>query len=167
MLLAIPQELFVLNPKITIPQILNYLFPNQTILTQSVGISILFAIMGTIHAMIWSSSALMMSYFKVLNISFLKIAIAHNKIGHKTCVLIAGLIILIAFLSLSNLDMFFSLTAVAIIFALITSIIPLLTLKNEWKSGQNYLTLIGLICAIIIFAVAVEELVKNLITCLR
>lgn len=167
MLLAIPQEIFILNPKITIPQILNYLFPSQTILTQSVGISILFAIMGTIHAMIWSSSALMLSYLKVLNISFIKKAITHNKIGHKTCVLIAGLVILIAFLSLSNLDMFFSLTAVAIIFALITSIIPLLTLKSEWESGQNYLTIIGLICALIIFAVAVEELVKNLITHLR
>jgi amino acid transporter len=167
MLLAIPQEIFIDNPRITIPQILEYLFPSQRLLTESVGISILFAIMGTIHAMIWASSTLMMSYFKVLNISPLKRAIAHNKIGHKTCVLVAGLIILIAFLSVSNLNMFFSLTAVPLIFAFITSIIPLLTLKSEWESGQNYLTIIGLISALIIFAVAVEELVKNLITCVR
>ena len=101
MLLAIPQAIFIHNPTITIPEILAYLFPTHTLLTQSVGISILFAIMGTIHAMIWSSSALMISYFKFLNISYVKKAIAQNKIGHQTCVLIAGLIILIAFLSLS------------------------------------------------------------------
>jgi len=167
MLLAIPQEVFIDNPRITIPEILEHLFPSQQFITTSVGVSILFAIMGTIHAMIWASSALMMSYFKVLHIPSLKRAIAHNKIGHKTCVLIAGLVILTTFLSVSNLDMFFSLTAVPLIFAFITSIIPLLNLKSEWESGQNYLTIIGLICALIIFAVAVEDLLKNLITCVR
>ena len=61
------------------------------------------------------------------------------------------------------MSVFFSITDVMIIFAIVVSIIPLLFLKNEWKSGQNIITLLGLITGLIIFAAAVETLIENVI----
>jgi len=162
-LIGIPQEVFLLSADITIPQTLIQVFPNHTWIIQSIGISILFAILGTIHAMLWSSSQLMQSYFKVLNINLIN----RNRPTSKTCVIIGGSIILLTCLTITDIRMFFSLTDTCVLFAFITAILPLLKLKNEWKSGQNYITLLGLISALIIFAVAGEALVKNLTTWLH
>lgn len=163
-LLAIPQSLFAAHPNITVPQALDLLFPSYPTLTRSVGISILFAIMGTVHAMIWASSQLMVSYLKFLKLPIVMRAVQQNMITQRFCVFLAGTILLVAFLSIENLAIFFSLADVCIIFSFITAIIPLLSLKNEWLSGQNYMTLVGLASALIIFSVALEALIKNLIT---
>ncbi|HSW76300.1 MAG TPA: amino acid permease [Candidatus Saccharimonadales bacterium] len=152
-LTGIPQDVF-LSPNITIPQTLYAIFPNYLYLIQTIGIAIFFAILGTIHAMLWSSSQFMQSYFKFLKINC----------SAKTCVGIGGSVILFTCLTITDIKTFFSLTDTFVLFAFITSIIPLLKLKNEWKSGQNYITVLGLISAFIIFAVAGEGLVKNLIT---
>jgi len=166
-LLGIPQIIFQNNPNISIPQILMIVFPKHTILAQSVGISIIFAIMGTIHAVIWASSEFLLSYLKFIHSKPLQKMIATHAITHKTTVLLASGIILTAFLSIENLSVFFSITNVCLLFAFIASIASLLFIKQEWKSGQNYITLIGLISAFAIFAIALQTLMDNLMTWLK
>lgn len=163
-ILSIPLVTFTLNPDITIPEALRTIFPENTFILQCVRLSILSAIIGTVHSMIWSSSELMVSYFRFLRIPAIKMALSKNLINQKITVLIAGSAILSSYLFISNADMFFSLTAVTIIFAIITSIMPLLQIKSEWKSGQNIITLLGVGTGLTIFAVALVTLSQNVIT---
>lgn len=160
-ILSIPLVTFTLNPDITIPEALRTIFPNNNLILQCVRLSILSAIIGTVHSMIWSSSELMLSYFKFMNIPTLKKAISKNWLNQKVTVLIAGSAILSSYLFINNADVFFSLTAVTIIFALITSMIPLLKLPSEWKSGQNITTILGIVTALVIFAVALQTLTQH------
>tara|TARA_B100000674_G_scaffold497807_1_gene532936 strand:- start:1573 stop:2787 length:1215 start_codon:yes stop_codon:yes gene_type:complete len=162
--LSIPLSVFTLNPHITIPGALRTIFPNNDFILLCVSISILSAIVGTVHSMIWSSSELMLSYFRFMDIKVIKQAISRKTLNQQVTVLIAGTAILLSYLFIENMNVFFSMTDVALIFACITSIIPLLKLKKEWQSGQNITTMLGLVTALVIFAVAVETLVGNVIT---
>lgn len=162
-ILSIPLSVFTLNPNITIPGALKTIFPDNNFILLCVSLSILSAIVGTVHSMIWSSSELMLSYFRYMQIPSLKRAITRGTVNQKTTVLIAGLAILGSYLFIENMSVFFSMTDVALIFAFITSMVPLLKLKKEWKSGQNITTILGLLSALVIFAVAVESLVENVI----
>lgn len=166
-LLGIPQAVFHDYPNVTIPQALMIVFPNYTYLAQSVGISIIFSIMGTIHAVIWAASEFLLSYLKFIQYRPLQKMIAQNHITKKTTVLLASAIILIVFLSIENLSVFFSITNVCLLFAFIASITSLLFIQKEWKSGQNYITVLGLISALIIFAIALQTLMDNLMTWLK
>ena len=56
----------------------------------------------------------------------------------------------------------FSLTATFIVFAYIMSMLSLLSIKTEWQSGHNIVTVLGLITATTIFVFAVEGLVEEL-----
>lgn len=166
-LIGIPQTVFILYPNLNIPQTLLRAFPGHTLLIQSIGTSILFAILGTVHAMIWSSSTLLLSYLKFLNFKWLNQAITKNIINSKTCVLLAGIVIATSCLSITNLAVFFSLADVCLLFGFITSIISLLFIKNEWKSGQNVITILGLISACIISAEAGKTLFNHIIMSLN
>jgi len=166
-LLGIPQVIFHDHPNITIPQALNLIFPNHFMLIQSIAFSIVFSIMGTIHAVMWGSSELILSYFSLSHSTTVKNLLANNIINRKTAVLIAGLIILTVFLTIENLSVFFSLTDVCLLFAFITSITSLLFVKEEWKSGQNYITILGLISALTIFTIALQTMINNLVMWLK
>lgn len=162
-ILSIPLSVFTLNPNITIPGALRTVFPENNFILFCVTLSILSAIVGTVHSMIWSSSELMLSYLKFMKFPSLQRAITRGKINQKVTVLIAGLAILSSYLFIENMTVFFAMTDIGLIFALITAMIPLLKLKKEWASGQNITTVLGIVSALVIFAVAVETLVENII----
>jgi len=166
-LLGIPQAIFHNHPNITIPQALHLIFPNHFMLIQSVAFSIIFSIMGTIHAVMWGSSELILSYFSLSRSANIKNLLTKNIINQKTAVLIAGSVILTVFLTIENLSVFFSLTDVCLLFAFITSITSLLFVKEEWKSGQNYITILGLISALTIFTIALQTMINNLVMWLK
>lgn len=166
-LLGIPQAVFHDNPNISIPQALMIVFPKYNILAQSIGISIIFSIMGTIHAVIWASSEFLLSYLKFIQCKPIQKMITSNQITQKSTVLLASAIILTVFLSIENLSVFFSITNVCLLFAFIASITSLLFIRQEWKSGQNYITLVGLLSAVAIFAIALQTLMENLMTWLK
>lgn len=150
------------DPKMPLSQILLQTFPNQTWVLELIHISTLSAILGTIHSMIWSSSSLLISFVKSLKNSFAKNLIKNNLLNSTTSVLAIGTCIFVSFATLRNLDLFFSLTAAFIVFAFSSSVITLLTLKSEWKNGQNIKTLIGLITAFIIWAFSIEGIATAL-----
>jgi hypothetical protein len=80
----------------------------------------------------------------------------------RIAVLLVGVCILISFVTLKNIDLFFSLTALFLITAFILSMITLLTMPSEWKSKQNIKTIIGIITACVILYFALESLVLEL-----
>jgi len=151
-IVSTPLHLFV-DPRIPLPVILESIFPTNPWILTAVHISILSAIIGTIHSMIWSSSALLVSLAK---------QIGNAQLPQRLAVLMIGFGILITFMFLKNIDLFFSLTAILILLAYSLSMITLLTIPDEWKGGKNLITIGGLITAGIIFYFAVEGLVGQL-----
>lgn len=157
---AVPRE-FLSNPEVPLSTTLTMLFPQYSSLISTIHIAILSAILGTIHSMIWSSSALSISLLK--NIRSIKIGYLSSPRAHSIAVLCIGLGILITCTTIHNINMFFSLTALFIVTAYILSILALLTIKTEWQSGRNLVTVLGIITAGMIFYFAVEELLSALI----
>jgi len=151
-IVSTPLSLFV-DPRIPLPILLESIFPENPWILTAVHISILSAIIGTIHSMIWGSSALLVS---------LANQIWNIRLPQRLAVAIIGCGIFSTFTLLENIDLFFSLTAILILIAFTLSMITLLTIPDEWKGGKNLITIGGLITAGIIFYFAVEGLVQQL-----
>ena len=77
---------------------------------------------------------------------------------HRTAVLIVGLCIFTSYITISKPNLFFSLTALFVVFAYTMSIITLLVLTEERKSRQTIKTIIGLVTASVIFYFSLEGL---------
>ena len=165
-ILSIPSDIFTNNAHVTIPQALQFLFPHSSFIVNLITFSILSAIIGTIHSMIWSGSELLFSYFKFLKTDYIKDCLAKKIITQKTCVLICGMIMLFCFMTITNTDLFFTLTNIGLIFTFTTTMIALLYQPNEWKSGQNIKTILGLLTALIIFSISIQKLIEGIINLL-
>lgn len=159
-LLSVPHDFF--TPNTTIAQVLTHLFPEYGFLLDLVDVTIIFAILGTVHSVIWSISELMISYFARMQLPVVRQALQTGILNKKITVLICGAIILASGLSISNLDVFFNVTNIFILVAYGLAIAALLFEKNEWKSGQNITTLLGLATALVILGLAVQTLVKHI-----
>jgi len=152
-----------INPYAPITGILLKIFPTHTWIMNIVHLSILSAMIGTVHSMIWSSSHLLL-----LMVDKVKNKTLHNlkKFGilnARTAVLIVGILMGITCFSLKNIDIFFNITAIGIVFAYLLSMITLLTIPSEWKTGHNFKTIIGIITALAIFYFAAEGLITEII----
>ena len=158
LILSTPLHLFT-SPTIPISETLAHIFPNKTWILTTIHIAILSAMLGTVHSMIWSSSALLISLFKKTK-GHLHMAL--QSIQPKTAVLIVGSCILTTFTVLDEINLFFSLTALCIVSAYILSMMTLLTIKKEWQSLRNVTTILGLITASAILYFALEGLIQEL-----
>ena len=151
------------SPSQRISDILLIAFPQHTWLVHLIHFSILSAIIGTIHSMIWSSSSLLLLITKKLQSSIAKKIYAMHIITQKSSVLFVGTAIFVSYITLQNPDLFFAITATCIITAYIMSIITLLTLKEKRISSETIQIILGIITATIILVFAVEGLGEEVI----
>lgn len=161
-ILSIPLETFT-SATMPISSALKIAFPNLVWPIEAIHLSVLSAIVGTIHSMIWASSSLLISLTKELKNKYAQKLISNKILTPRLSVLLVGFAIYTSFSTLKNIDLFFSLTAIFLILANIAAIITLLFIPQEWESGQNIKTLIGLGTAIAIFIFAIEGLISALI----
>lgn len=161
-ILSTPLEYFTSSTE-RISDILLITFPNNPWIINCIHLSILSAILGTIHSMIWSASSLFVLIINKLKSAAARTIQKSGIINQKTSVLLVGSAIFLSNLTLKNDDLFFSLTAICIVSAFIMSMITLLTIKEEWKSQQNIKTVLGIITASIILIFAAEGLSEELI----
>lgn len=162
-ILSIPLSVFTQSESVTIPQALQQIFPHNKFIVYLITFSILSAIIGTIHSMIWSGSELIVSYFKMFKSSWINHAYKQGYMTQQAGVLFCGIIMLVCFLSIQNISLFFTLTNIGLLFAFITAITALLFQPEEWKSGQNIKTILGLITALIIFGISIQDLIEKFI----
>lgn len=160
-IVSIPLSTFT-SATMPISAVLKIAFPDLTWPITAIHLSVLSAIIGTIHSMMWGSSNLLISLIKQLKNKTAQNLIKKNLITPRISILLVGLAIYTSFSTLKNIDLFFSLTAIFIVFAYASSIVTLLMIPKEWESGQNLKTLIGLGTAITIFIFACEGLVSAL-----
>lgn len=153
---AVPASYFI-NPDLSLRTILENVLPGHTWLLTLIQISILSAILGTIHSMIWSASTLLLAYLHKWKSPFIKNAFKHQWITNRNAIVAMGIAIVIPFAAIKSIGLFFSLTAIFLISAFISAMITLLCNKKEWESGQNIKTILGLITALVILYFSFEE----------
>lgn len=162
LILSTPLSVFT-SPTTPLSTILATMFPEKTWLIMSIHMAILAAILGTIHSMMWGSSALIVSLAQKINKN-MRSYITHNAVqAHRVAVLYIGIAIFIPFFFLSDMNIFFNITAITIITAIILSLITLLTIKKEWYNGRNIITLCGICTALTIGYFALEGLIEGLL----
>ncbi len=161
-IVSTPMSYFT-HESMKISDILIQLFPNYTWIAKFVDFSILAAIVGTVHSMIWAVGSLLQVIIKRARNPLTKKLVQNGWVNTKTTVFFVGLCILLSYTTLHNLNLFFYLTACFIVFAFVMSMITLLHIKEEWKSQQNIKTILGIITATAIFAFALEGIVCELI----
>jgi amino acid transporter len=154
LVLAVPLHLFKQFPG-PIAGPLSAVFPDSKWVIECIHIASISAILGTLHSMIWSSGSLLLTLMKKFRNKPTQLLLAHGVMNHRTATLCMGLAIFVSFKTFTN-NMFFNLTNIFLVIAFSLSMITLLSLKEEWDSGQNYITLAGLATAgvLLYFAVA-------------
>jgi len=151
-IMAVPRTM-VTSASQPLSELLLQLFPEYGWLVMLTAIAIICAILGTLHAMIWATSSLVISFTK---------AIAPQYTASQTiAVLIIGTGTLLCDLFLHNIDLFFSLTALGVVFAYTTSMLTLL-IKHKEKPREKIITITGLLAAGIIFVCAIDGIIKSL-----
>lgn len=149
LLLAVPLELLS-NPTVPLSTILHDLLPQYGWLTWSIHLSILSAIMGTLHSMIWSVSVFIHSLVHRIRWMHIILEHYHSSTQYTIIVVTVGTLIGSVFLLFNNLDLFFSLAALCIVASYCSSIFALFFIKDEWTSGRNIVTLLALLTASVI-----------------
>lgn len=160
LVLAVPLDLFQQYPGPVIGP-LSHIFTTHQWVLECIHISSVSAILGTLHSMIWASGALLLTFVKKIRNQVAQKLVAHGIMNARTATLCIGAAIYASFKTFTN-DMFFYFTAIFLLIALTMSIMSLLFIKNEWKSGQNYITVAGIITALVVFGFAVEGIISSL-----
>lgn len=160
-ILSTPLELFT-DPRIPVSEVLQIIFPGNRWIIEIIHVSILSAILGTIHSMIWSSGNLLTLILKKAQNAITQQLVRSGFVNDKTSILFVGLSIFISYTTLHNLDLFFFITALFIVLAYIMSMITLLTIPSEWQSQQNVKTILGIVTASVILLFAAEGLIQEL-----
>jgi APA family basic amino acid/polyamine antiporter len=161
-ILATPATFFV-DQNVRASEILAYLFPGNMLILRLVDISILSAILGTIHSMIWACSSLLTTIMHRVRNKSVAAFVQAGKFKDYHAVLFVGFWILVSYLTFENINLFFYFTAIFIVCSFVMSMITLLTIPSEWKNHQNIKTMFGIITATAIFLFAIEGVVCELL----
>ncbi|MGE0009187.1 MAG: APC family permease [Candidatus Babeliales bacterium] len=160
LILAVPLHLFA-DPNMPLPKILANMFPNNTWLLYGIHAAILSATIGTLHSMIWSSGALLLAFMKHFKNPTVHRLITSGRFGAREAVIFMGSCIAVSFLVLSKPNLFFSLTALGIVFAFVSSMITLLVKHTKsWWDKETIITIIGIATAFVIMAFAIEGVIE-------
>ncbi len=161
-LFAIPSKFFAGGLHETLSQVLSRFFPHTKILSQLVLTGAVFAIIGTLHAMIWSISTLLTSLLKRTHSSFIHNLIEKKIWNPKISVFVTTGLILSASL-LIKLESLIYLTSLLVAISYILSISSLLFVRKEWRSGHNIITILGLIGGGLMVYFSIHQIIQALI----
>ncbi len=160
-ILAIPAGYFT-SARMPLEQTIINAFPKYAWVGYIIGLSIITALLGVLQSMTYSVSMLAFSFFKLLHTDYAK-KITQSPYGFNALIIIVGLCTFFNFMVFKNIDLFYSLTAIGVVFAFITSILTLVLKKQDKTLAQKILTSLALIAAAIIFLIALKDLIQAII----
>ena len=144
-MMAIPAYKFQ-HESATLSQILAENLPQHWWISKIVNFSVLTAMLGTLHSLIWSSSMLLTYLVKKTKLEILK---------NKNLVIVIGLITAINSIVLKNNALFFELTAIFIVLPYITAMLTIIFKHKNQNKFYSYTAILGILTALVIFAYAV------------
>lgn len=137
----------------TLSHILEAAFPQYGFVAVAVLIGALFGMIGTLHSMLWSTSALLNDVLHKVKNPLIKTMMDKRIWNFHVSVVVATSIMIISAL-LFHAEALVDLTSFLLVFPTVFSIFGLLLIPEEWKSGRNIVTVIALLggCTMIYFA---------------
>lgn len=143
--LALPRELFPTSDT-ALASVLKQVFPQYPLLIDGINWAIIITIIGTLHAMMWAVSSLIVSIAR-------KIA---RPISQTVSIIFVSCAIIAASIFFTSIDLLFSIAAVGIVSAYMSAMITLITYKKERTASQIWIASIGLLTAGIICICALD-----------
>jgi amino acid transporter len=154
LLLAIPINIFKHSDG-TLTAPLSIILPQHGWLIEIIHFASIAALLGTLHSMIWSAGIFLLTLCKRLRLYSTQHLIAHGYFTEKTSIILIAGSIYISFITFTSTS-FFYYTAIFIPVAYAMAISTLLTIPEEWKSYQNYITLLALATIALISSFALQ-----------
>lgn len=145
--LGLPRELF-LTADTSLATVLKTVFPHYPILIDAINWAIIITIIGTLHAMMWAVSTLVVSIArKTKHFDF---------IDQTTAVIGVTVSIAAASIFFTSIGLFFNIAAIGIVSAYMSAMISLLVHKKNRTRSQVVIASIGLLTAGIICICALD-----------
>lgn len=157
-LLAIPASTFT-DARMPLSLAIERTFPGYSWLAKAIGISILTALLGVLQSMLYSVSMLIKSFISLLHNSYAQ-AFVKKQNSFQIILIATGIWTLINSVLVKNMDLFFSLTAIFIVFAYALSMLTLVINNLNRTTGQKIVTVLGLTTAGVIFISAFIDLIR-------
>jgi amino acid transporter len=126
----------------TLSSVLGKAFPTHKLLSTAVLVGAMFGIIGTLHSMLWSASAIFTDTLKRMHNKFAKHLIA-KKIWNNRVSVVLSTVIMIMSSYLFQAEVLIDMTDVLLIFPSVLAIMALFFIPAEWRGGRNLVTLIG------------------------
>lgn len=152
--LGLPRELFMEGK--TFPEVLYAVFPNYPWLISIVLWGIIITIMGTIHALLWSVSSLMVSLSKMSGMK--------PPLTEKSAVGLLTLSVWLSSILVTNVELFFNITALCIILVLAGAIWPLAANIIKTTPKDRTIAIIGLCASLVMCGYALEGIVGYILS---
>ena len=143
-LFAIPTKFFAQGINEPLASVFNNFFPKAKFLSIFIFLGAMFGIIGTIHSMLWSISELFTSVLRQTKSKFIHNLIDKNIWNKKVAVVTISFFMIVSAILIEG-TFLVTITALFIVPSYVLSITLLLFNKSEWKSGHNYVTLVGLL----------------------
>ena len=135
-----------------LPELLATLLSPNSFIPLVVQFSALFAIIGTIHSMIWSSGTLLHNFLGM------QLTSAPSR---TQCIVGISAAIYASFLFIHNDGLFFSMTTACIIVCHLLCMMGLLCRRSEWREGNNVRTIMGMLAAATILYFSLEGIINT------
>lgn len=127
----------------TLSSVLKHAFPTHRMLSTAVLVGAMFGIIGTLHSMLWSASALFTDTLRKIRSPFVAGLLESKRWNCSTSVILSTLI-MIASSFLFHAEVLIDLTDILLIFPSVLSLCALFFIPEEWRSGRNIVAIIGL-----------------------
>lgn len=161
-LFSVPMSGFVEGINEPLSSVLYRIFPHYAFLPIFILVSGLFAIIGTLHSMIWSVSVLFFDVLSRARGNFIKKLLNNNVITQTRIVLFTSLCIAISSRSVQG-EFLVSIAVILVIVSFLLSLAFLLFQKKEWKSGHNIITFGAFISGLILLYGAGMPLIEKVV----
>ena len=160
---SVPISFFSEGVETTLAHVLEQRFPMYPLLAHFVLFGALFGIIGTIHSMLWSASELMTDVLKKMKSPAIVSMIQNQQWTNTTSVLVSTAIMFASTLLLRP-HALMDLTAVCMVSATVLSIMALLFLPEEWRSGRNIVTVVALLGGTVMVYFAGQSFIQALVS---
>lgn len=159
-ILAIPSSVFT-DAFMPLSTALMKVMPRYSIIAYAVSISIITALLGVLQSMTYSVSLLIKSFLSYVQAPAVRAFVASPRSPQIISILLVSFM-LVNFLLVKNIDLFFSMTAVCIIFAFVLSMLALVITKRSLPTSTTVIAWLGIITGSAILLSALYDLAGQL-----
>lgn len=145
----------------TLASVLGRAFPSHQILSTAVLIGAMFGIIGTLHAMLWSASALFTDTLKHSRSPIVKRLLEGGWWSCRVSVVLSTVIMIISSY-LFHAEVLIDLTDILLIFPSVLAVASLFFIPEEWLRGRNLVTAVGMLGGLTMLYFASQGFFKSL-----